>query len=418
MDPLLLDRLHQTNPWLFGQGSVRDAALARPPERWVDRRQVDLSGLLRPGRAHLIVGPRQAGKSSLAWSLLRRLDRPLYVDLEEPVFRQWCTSAVQFLADLRALGLPPDAVLLEEAQRLSDAALFVKGLVDNRAPFPVLVTGSSSFQLQDRTRESLAGRATRHLLLPLSLEEVTPRRPDEPRATLEVRRRRSLARHVRVGGYPEAWTDDHPAAVLSGLVQAVVLHDASDLSRVERPDAYQRLLELCAHRVGNLLVVSELASVCGVAAATAARYLTLMEDMHVLRLVPAFADGRRREVTSARKTFFVDTGLAGAGFTAPESTLEKAGIGVDWAQAHEAIGGGGTFREVDIVIDRLTLGTGSDEVIEEDVPGKAIEHSVAILEDALGFHVGALISHQFFRSHALTFDITGMRLVLRKGQGH
>jgi hypothetical protein len=113
------------------------------------------------------------------------------------------------------------------------------------------------------------------------------------------------------------------------------------------------------------------------------------------------------------KLFFVDTGLAGAGFTAPVSVLEEAGVSVDWTEAQDAIGGGGVFQEVDIVIDRLTLGTGENEVVESHVSGKASEHPPSVLGDTLGFHLGGLISHHFFRDHALTFDFTRMRLVMR-----
>jgi hypothetical protein len=111
--------------------------------------------------------------------------------------------------------------------------------------------------------------------------------------------------------------------------------------------------------------------------------------------------------------FFVDTGLAGKGFTAPEPVLQAAGIEVDWTEATEAPGGGGSMRETDIVVERLTLGTGADEIVENDVPGVAIENSVPILGDKLGFRIDGLISHQFFRRYALTLDFTGMRLIVQ-----
>ena len=111
--------------------------------------------------------------------------------------------------------------------------------------------------------------------------------------------------------------------------------------------------------------------------------------------------------------FFVDTGLAGAGFTAPEPVLQEAGIPVDWTKAQEGVGGGGVVKDVDIVIDRLTLGSDENEVIKYHVPGKAAENPPSILGDKLGFYIGGLISHQFFRDYALTFDFTAMRLILR-----
>jgi tetratricopeptide (TPR) repeat protein len=110
--------------------------------------------------------------------------------------------------------------------------------------------------------------------------------------------------------------------------------------------------------------------------------------------------------------FFVDTGLAGAGFTAPETVLQEAGIEVDWTKAQVGIGGGGEFEEVDILVDRLTLGTGANEIVEYQILGKANEDPASILGDQLGFNIGGLISHQFFRKYALTLDFTGMRLIV------
>lgn len=111
--------------------------------------------------------------------------------------------------------------------------------------------------------------------------------------------------------------------------------------------------------------------------------------------------------------FFVDTGLAGNGFTAPESTLQEAGITVDWAKAREGIGGFGKAKEVDIVLDQLTLGTESNEVARRNVPGVALEQPPVVLGNHLGFRIGGLISHRFFRNYALTFDFVGMRLILQ-----
>jgi hypothetical protein len=111
--------------------------------------------------------------------------------------------------------------------------------------------------------------------------------------------------------------------------------------------------------------------------------------------------------------FFVDTGLAGNGFTAPEPVLQAAGITVDWTKSAESPGGGGTMKGTGFTVDRLTLGTGANEVVENNVPGVAIENSVPILGEQLGFHVDGLISHQFFRRYALTLDFTGMRLIVQ-----
>jgi hypothetical protein len=115
--------------------------------------------------------------------------------------------------------------------------------------------------------------------------------------------------------------------------------------------------------------------------------------------------------------FFVDTGLGGKGFTAPEPILQEAGITLDWTKAQEGIGGFGKDEVLDIVIDQLTLGTESDKVVERKVPGVVTKKPPSILGHQLGFQIGGLISHQFFRNYALTFDFVGMRLFLEEKEG-
>jgi hypothetical protein len=105
--------------------------------------------------------------------------------------------------------------------------------------------------------------------------------------------------------------------------------------------------------------------------------------------------------------------LEGKGFTAPESDLQKAGIMVDWSKAKSGAGGGGIVQGVDIVINQLTLGTGANMVSAMQVPGIVIKGGEPVLGNQLGFHVGGLISHLFFRPYTLTLDFTNMRLYVQ-----
>ena len=329
----LLERIRQTNPWLFGGEPVGRSLPSRAPSPWIGRRQVVPGDFEPHGRAHLVVGPRQAGKSSICWSFLRGVARPLYLNMEEPQIREWCRSPTQFMNELHELGAL-DALFFEESQWLPNATLFIKGVVDQGPECPLLVTGSASFHLRARARESLAGRATRRTLLPLGLGEVVPGDGDMPPAVLELARRDAIERAVRIGGYPEVWNSRSPEKLLGHLLQAYVLRDASDLFQVERLEAYQKLLRLCARQVGDLVNQTELASAVGVAVGTVSRYLALMEEMHVVRLLPAFAGGKRREVTSARKVFFVDNGLRNAVLgrlsVPPEHAADRGKLFENW----------------------------------------------------------------------------------------
>ena len=111
--------------------------------------------------------------------------------------------------------------------------------------------------------------------------------------------------------------------------------------------------------------------------------------------------------------FWVDTGLAASGFLAGEATLRAAGVTVDWSRAREGPGGGGLAKETDVMIDRLTLGEGDAAVTRRHVPGTVLAKAPSILGERLGFEVGGLISHAFFKEGgALTLDFVGMRLAL------
>jgi tetratricopeptide (TPR) repeat protein len=111
---------------------------------------------------------------------------------------------------------------------------------------------------------------------------------------------------------------------------------------------------------------------------------------------------------SQRMLFFVDTGLAGGGFTCPESTLKEGGILLQESLTGEGIGGGGRVKAVPFVVDELTL----ENAKEHGAHGVYI--GAFPLENAFGFRIGGLISHGFFRHYSLSLDFAGMRYFLKR----
>lgn len=96
---------------------------------------------------------------------------------------------------------------------------------------------------------------------------------------------------------------------LASLVEALVVRDASDRFRIKNTAAFRRILEVAASQVGNLVNFSEWASLVGVSNDTVAEHVRLMEETHILRLVRPFTGGKRAELTSARKVYFLDNGF-------------------------------------------------------------------------------------------------------------
>jgi uncharacterized protein len=332
MDPALLATLRIHNPWLDRPGDQQALLAASVPETFIARRR---RLELRPGRAELVIGPRQAGKSTWIRQVLTHFEAPiLLLHAEEPRIRELAHSPALALAALTEVLSPETLLLFEEVQHFEEAPLFIKGLVDLDKTRRIIATGSSSFELGARTRESLAGRARRTQLLPFSLQEVAAVVPAGLAPAIRDLRLRDLwEKLVVMGGYPEPWFDSAPATALRYLVEAFVLKDTSDLHKIERPSVFRKLLELAAADIGNLVNLTDWAALSQASRNTVGRYLEIAEDAHVLRLVPPFAGGKRSEVTGTPKVFFVDNGLRNAVFGGFKASSERADRGALWENA-------------------------------------------------------------------------------------
>lgn len=313
MEPSILRRLLDSNPWLADPSAWPAAAAARRPARFVTR-HIDTSDLHDVRKAKLIVGPRQAGKSTFLWDLLahREPGTVLYLDCQEERVRAWARSAVGMAADLRRELPGVRTLFFEEAQHLEEAGLLIKGLIDAAQGLDVFVTGSSSYDLESRTRESLAGRAVRRRLLPFSTRELLEGEGATVPAVRRIRKTELAARQLVWGSYPAVWFHPRPEHELSDLLEAFVIRDASDRFRIQRPDAFRGLLELAAGQIGAMVNLSEWASILGISVPTVSDYLGLLEETWILQQIRPFVGGRRREITSARRVHFHDLGLRNA----------------------------------------------------------------------------------------------------------
>lgn len=305
------NRIKQLNPWVIHPEKGKELIDAYLPNIYVHRYIEQASS--RINRAALVVGPRQAGKSTMVWHLLQQLAPDiLFLNMEDPLLRIGCSSVVDLVEHLRGNYSFIRAVFIDEIQHMEEAGLFVKGLVDAKFNIPLWVTGSSSFHLRSRTRESLAGRAIRHQLLPFSLRELMGHanraNPVSERHICE----QIIAHQLICGSYPAVYLAedrDEKLMLLNDLVEAFILRDASDLFRIKRVDAFRKLLTLLAGQIGSLVNFSELASICNVNVGTINAYLEILEESHIVKKVIPFAGGKRREITSAPKVFFIDNGI-------------------------------------------------------------------------------------------------------------
>jgi uncharacterized protein len=337
MDLHTLQLLQEANPWLADPRSVEAFRSQHRPPRLVPRIVPKASSWPVPEKAHLLIGARQSGKTTYLWGLLRGLPRPhLHLNAEEPLVRAWCHSPTLFARDLRGLVTPDTPVLIDESQHLDEAGLFAKGLIDLGLPNPLFVTGSSSYHLRSKTRDSLAGRATRALIHPFSLAEVTQEHRELAPLIRRMKAREAALRQASFGAYPDVWQGDRSEATLIELREAFLLRDASDLFHVKDLDAFRRLLQLIAGQVGSLVNTSEWASICGVSRPTIESYLDVLVECHLVRRVRPFSGGRRGELTRSPKIYFCDNGMLSASlgrFEPFAERLDRGSLLENWVAA-------------------------------------------------------------------------------------
>ncbi len=293
------------NPWIDKVDAWPGCARDRLPVNYIPRL---VDPVPTKDKVTLIIGPRQAGKSTLVWKTISKFEFPfIFINCEEPLLRELCSSPALFLDEMDRLAPDSEGFFFEEAQHLAEAGLFLKGLVDLRPGKRIIATGSSSYHLRSGTRESLAGRATRHTLQPFGLGELAPWHA--PETIFRMKAQEIWEKLLLYGGYPEVFLNKDKENILAGLVEAFVLRDASDLYRIKNPAAFRKLLELAASQAGNLVNYSWFSENLGISVNTVSQYLAILEESHVIRLVPPFVGGKRAEITSRPKIYFLDNGI-------------------------------------------------------------------------------------------------------------
>ena len=315
MDQNVLTTLLMYNPWIENPEVWKDSIDQYMPQafgnpyifRFADRSKT----WPRSRKVNLVVGPRQCGKSTLIWHTISTTQeaKSVYINANELCFRQWCTSPAMFWSDLKKIIPQPEVLFFEEVQYLENAGLFLKGLSDLQLNITIFATGSSSFHLRDKIRESMAGRAERLLLFPFALKEWAGDRNKYPIAIYEKEVLDKFNRMVVFGSYPEVCFSDRPDMVLNSLVESFVIRDASDIFHIKYPSKFRKLLLLMASQIGNLVNFSNWASICGLDIKTTESYANILEESHIIKLLPPYVGGKRAEIKSAPKIFFIDNGI-------------------------------------------------------------------------------------------------------------
>ncbi|MBP7240091.1 MAG: ATP-binding protein [Saprospiraceae bacterium] len=273
-------------------------------------------------KAILLFGARQLGKTTLLKQLMANRTDTIWLNGDEPdvlaLFENITSSRIKtMMAGYRFL-------VIDEAQRIKDIGLKLKLITDQVPQVQVIATGSSSFELANKSNEPLTGRKWDFHLYPVSFEEmVTHHGILEEKRLLPVR--------LIYGYYPEIIS--HPGEEkerLKALTDSFLYKDILLWENIQKPDKLLRLMQALAFQLGQQVSFNELASLVGLDHKTVEKYINLLEQVFVIYRLGSFSRNLRNELKSSRKIYFYDNGIRNALIASFQPLELRQDIGVLW----------------------------------------------------------------------------------------
>ena len=257
------------------------------------------------GKAIILVGSRQVGKTTLLGELVRQSDkRILSLNCDEPEVQTMLTDTN--VAKLRTIIGNNELVVIDEAQKVNNIGLTLKLIVDNIKDVQVVATGSSAFELRNQLNEPLTGRKFEYQMFPISSGEII-----DTYGLLEEKR--TLENRLVYGSYPDIIMHPEEARrYLTELTQSYLYKDVLSLDSLRKPQLLDKLLQALAFQVGSEVSTNELARTLQTDSKTIDKYLDLLEKCYVIFRLGGLSRNLRTELKRAKKIYFYDNGVRNA----------------------------------------------------------------------------------------------------------
>jgi hypothetical protein len=264
-----------------------------------------LTDQLFKGKAIILYGPRQVGKTTLLLSLLDELkQKKKFLNCDEPDIRKELTEASS--TQLKNLIGDAEVVVIDEAQRIKNIGLTLKLIIDQIKNVQLIASGSSALELSNELNEPLTGRKKELLLYPLSTDELISH-------TDSFSEKRLLETRLLYGFYPDVVNNPgNERSTLNNLVNSYLYKDIFNFQDIRKPELIENLLEALALQVGSQVSYQELARLLQIDQMTVRRYIDLLEKSFIIFRLRAFNRNVRNEIKKSRKIYFYDNGVRNA----------------------------------------------------------------------------------------------------------
>lgn len=266
-----------------------------------------LQKILHSNKVLVLYGPRQTGKTTLIKELINGLPlKKLEINADQTRYQD--TLASRDLLKMQELIGDAQLLFIDEAQRIPDIGINLKIMHDEMPELKIIATGSSSFELANRTKEPLTGRTWTYTLYPIAQQELA-----QTLSKFELRQR--LEQYLVFGSYPGVLAINSlkdKIHYLSELSSSYLYKDILDITAIKHSEKLSKLLRLLALQVGSEVSYNELGNALQMSKDTIGVYIDLLEKAFVLFRLTGYSRNLRKEITKMDKIFFVDNGIRNA----------------------------------------------------------------------------------------------------------
>ena len=270
----------------------------------------------------ILTGARQVGKTTLFTTMFGEKQGLLWLNADETHVRE----RLQILSVENFKGIigKNTWVVIDEIQRIPNAGLMIKLLIDNFKDVQFLATGSSALDIAETIFEPLTGRHLLFHLHSLMLAEMY-----NNLSAFEIEQK--IPFHLVYGCYPDVYNNPSDAAtLLKNLANQYLYKDVLVWKDIRKPQLLDKLLQLLAHQIGSEVSIAELANQLKVKSETVESYIDLLEKSFVVYRMPAFSNNPRKEISKMHKIFFWDNGIRNAIIDNFDDTSIRTDVGKLW----------------------------------------------------------------------------------------
>ena len=255
---------------------------------------------IKGGKAIVVVGARQVGKTTLLKEILKDKDY-LFLDADDPSTRSLLQNPTT--EQIRTFIGEYKYIFLDEAQRIPGIGLTLKIITDQFKKVQIFVSGSSSFDLGNELNEPLTGRKWEYELFPISWEEY------EDKIGF-IKSEQQIENRLLYGLYPEVINNQgKERETLKNLVNSYLYRDILAFSDIRKPEVLEKLLQALALQLGSEVNYNELSGLIGINKITVQKYIDILEKGYIIFRLNSFSRNIRNEIKQNRKIYFYDNGI-------------------------------------------------------------------------------------------------------------